>query len=207
MSPPDPTRQQSQPEHERQLQQQIHDTGDEPVAILAALLTNRHLRNRLRETPEEIAEQWSHQEHIQTFLLQLDLNSLTNQAESLISKRRGEVAKRIPSIWAFLGQSAPGYFSQYVDQSAWPRGYRRSLLDAISFCNYLQSLQLPGLPLDERRWLRFQNARSRFRVGLVSGVHINGRPRLALQMLSRSRGGKPGKRHFYLRHWTELLAN
>ena len=181
------------------------DTHD-PTAILARLLTNRSLREAFLEAPQVVASELTDQSDVQAFLLQLAPENLQAQAESLISKRQGEVATLIPATWQFLGATAVQHFADYANRSEWPRGYRRHLLDALAFCNYLQDMKLRGLPSDERRWLGFQVAKGRCRVGFVSGVMIEGRPRRAIQVLVRGRGGKPKRHHLYLRHWKELLT-
>lgn len=188
-----------------------HDSraaGDrrEPTAILARLLTDQTLREAFLDAPEAVAAQLTNQDDVRAFLLQLDRESVKAQAESLISKRQGEVATLIPATWQSLGATAVQHFAHYANRSEWPRGYRRHLLDATAFCDYLKRMNLSGLPTDERRWLRFQVAKSRCRVGFVSGVMIQGRPRRAIQVLVRGRGGQPKRHHLYLRHWKELLT-
>lgn len=178
----------------------------EPTAILARLLTNRSLREAFFDAPETVAAQLTDQDDVRAFLVQLDRESVKAQAESLISKRQGEVATLIPTTWRYLGATAVQHFAHYTNRSEWPRGYRRHLLDALAFCDYLKQRNLPGLPSDERRWLRFQVAKSRCRVGFVSGVMIQGRARRTIQVMVRGRGGKPKRHHLYLRHWKELLT-
>ncbi|MGI9473235.1 MAG: hypothetical protein ACR2NZ_16965 [Rubripirellula sp.] len=177
-----------------------------PTDLLARLLTDRHLRERFVREPAEVAAVLTHDGVQREFLLHLDRQRLVEQAESLIRKRQHEVAGLVPSTWASLGTTAVQQFRRYVDDAAWPAGHRRHQQDAFAFCEFLRQSGVIGYAAAEERWLRFQLARSRCRVGFVADVMIDGRPRYALQVFLRDRRGQPHRRHFFLRHWRELTT-
>jgi hypothetical protein len=155
----------------------------ELTTALGALLSDRNLRETLRRNSGQAARQLQVPE---SDLRALDPEALEIQAESLIEKRRNEVAKRLPRTMALLGHRASGLFRDYAGDS-WPEGHRRHLLDAARFGSFLTDRKLP-LCRSEWNRVRFTAGTSLFSIAFAHDVRIGCRSRGAVEVFYRFRG-------------------
>jgi len=159
---------------------------DSEVALLTRLLSDSNLRRRFRENAEEVARQLTDEPLLVSFLMSLDHPQLEAQAATLIMKRQHEVAQLLPMTWRLLSKSAPTLFQAYTEESPWPEGHARHLLDAEAFGLWLVTGSHVEPVATEWNRLRF----------LVSGrraaIRIARDPatRYRLQILFRGSGGR-----------------
>jgi hypothetical protein len=139
--------------------------GIELTSALARLLSDRELRLRFRADARQVACDLSVSLHDEAILCAIDPAALETQAQALIDKRCGEVARIIPRTWEVLVAERMKLFEEYAEHS-WPAGHQRHLLDALGFIRFVIGR---GLPHDRIERLRLETrlSRPRYRVSLV----------------------------------------
>lgn len=164
----------------------VDSTDVTEVAVLSRLLTDAALRRRFAEDPARVAEELTSDTEQLAFLSSLDATQLEAQAETLIGKRRHEVAQILPQTWRQLGTAAADLFQSFVDASPWPEGHRRHLVDADAFAGWLVE-QTPRRPI-QSEWNRIRFILSARRMS-VNFVRDRPGP-CGLQILWRHRNGR-----------------
>lgn len=136
---------------------------------VARLLSDRVLRERFRADPESVAVALTNNATDRSLVAGLDSAQLEMQAETLLAKRRHQVAARLPKTWA-LSESAPGLFDAYAAERPWPRGHRRHEHDSLAFIRWLAE--------HDRAWqfaemarLEFQLSSRRVRLRRIHGAN------------------------------------
>ena len=167
------------------------------VNALGQLLHDQQLLKRFMENRESVIEELAITQDQSAFFLNLDGEQLKTQADSLVHKRRGEVAELIPNTWHRLGEKAIYSFNQYVAESKWPDGHRRHFLDASQFCEFLRLQASPSYLNSEHHWIKFLCHPKRISVRFVSDFIVRGKKRFAIQCCYRYRG-RPRSKVFYL---------
>jgi len=122
---------------------------------MGLLLRDRELRQRFANDRHSFINEMGVGSDDQAYLMSLNAEQLEEQARSLIRKRRAEVVRFVPKTWSCMGEHANIVFQEYVDHSVWPEGHRRHLLDALGFCEYLESRQRDGYLKSEHHWVWF----------------------------------------------------
>jgi hypothetical protein len=151
------------------------------TTALARLLGNAALREKFATDPSAVAEQMGIRDEDRASLIALPSAELEFQAGTLLRKRFHEARKLAPKTFSQLGQESWNRFKNYAD-SHWPEGHQRHVLDALAFCEHLQT---PSN--SERNRLHF--IASRRRLMLRWTTDLPGTANLALQILRRSRDG------------------
>ena len=147
--------------------------GHEVTLALARLLSDRELRSRFSSHPAQVTRELKLNPCDAAIVQALDPTALSTQAESLIDKRRGEVARLAPRTWAMLGATGARIFNDYASGS-WPTGHLRHPQDALSFLRYLSRSGQPHDPIealgletrmsDRRRHVRVVRLENRWRL-------------------------------------------
>jgi hypothetical protein len=147
--------------------------GHEATLALARLLSERELRLRFALDPARITRELHLSPEDSAILLAMDPVALSSQAQSLIDKRRGEVARLAPRTWQRLGGSGARLFEDYAS-GCWPTGHLRHPQDAVSFLGFLSRTGQPHDPIealmletrlsDRRRRIRVVRNVSRWRL-------------------------------------------
>lgn len=158
------------------------------VEAMGLLLRDRQWRDRFASDRAGTIKELGIAPSQSKFFAALKLEQLDAQAESLIRKRRTEVARLIPETWSRLGSEGRCRFHQYADQSAWPEGHRRHFIDAAQFCEFLRSSAEPEYLRSEHHWVEFVASDRTFSVRLVSDLVVCGKERWAIQLCIRHRG-------------------
>lgn len=158
------------------------------VNVLGKLLRDRELRRRFAADRDQVTRELGVCPTDRPFVLALEPDALEAQAESLIRKRSSEVSRLLPGTWKLLGDDAPTLFADYVDQSVWPEGHRRHLIDAMHFCHFLSKDFASSILSSERHWVDFLASSRSLSVRFVSGLLANQNRDLAIQFCCR-RGG------------------
>ena len=154
------------------------------TTVLGRLLADAGLRAELRRDPDGLARSLDADP---AELRGLDPEGLEAQAETLFEKRVHEAGKLLPVTMARLGEEATPLFRQHAERF-WPQGHRRHAEDAAAFGRFLEDRQLPRCRSELNR-LRFALGTRRVSAGFVQDAWVDGRPRCALQILYRRRGG------------------
>jgi hypothetical protein len=126
---------------------------------LARLLTDRSLRRRFRADRSAVSRELSLQPDDAAILCAIDPPELDAQAQSLLAKRLGEVARIAPRTWKALGIEGVRVFDDYASDH-WPTGHMRHPHDALAFLRFLTAR---GLPHDTIETLRLEARLSRCR--------------------------------------------
>lgn len=159
---------------------------DSEVDLLSRLLSDSVLRQRFRENSFDVIEELTDSAEAATFLSAINHEQLEAQAETLIGKRRHEVAQLMPLTFERLDGDADELFRSYVSDSPWPKGHSRHLRDAAAFGTWLHTRS----PHEAVRieWNRLCFAES----GRTVSAHImHHRPiRFVVQLLIRKRNGR-----------------
>lgn len=166
------------------------------VEVMGLLLRDRELRIRFANAPSAVVRELGLVPSQASFVCALDLRQLSVQAESLIRKRQSEVARLVPKTWLRLGREAGVQFHQYADQSPWPEGHRRHLLDASLFCRFLREKTASEYLRSEHHWVAFLASDRLFSVQLCDDLIVFGKARWAVQFCVR-RNGVPTSRALY----------
>src|SRR5262245_63399220 len=95
----------------------------------------------------------------------LDPLALNAQADTLVDKRRGEVARIAPRTWGLLGATGVEVFNEYASNH-WPAGHRRHPEDTLAFLRFLAARGLPHDPLETLR-IETRLSSTRYRVRIV----------------------------------------
>lgn len=157
------------------------------VEAIGLLLRDSRLRERFGVNRKAVLEELAVEPEAMGCLLQLSLEQLGSQAEALIRKRRGAVAKLLPKTWQRLGRSAGQRFRDYLGCSEWPTSHDRLLIDAESFCCFLAAHREEAYSHGEHHWLRFLLSRRRFSVQLLLETECPTHQRVVLQYCFRRR--------------------
>lgn len=157
------------------------------VAAFARLLSDAECRRQFREDRHAVAQRLGIAECDSGPFLSLNADDLDRQAAGLIEKRQREVARRLPATWHRLGNTAAELFHTYANES-WPRGHRRHLDDALSFCRWLTARGNPDVCRAEWNQLRFRVSKMPLSVRFVRRERPAGGRCRALQFLYRWRG-------------------
>ncbi len=162
----------------------------QPAAVksLGLLLRDRELRHRFARNRSAVLQEFGVGPDEASFLYALDAGQLDVQAESLIQKRRAEVARLIPSTWLRLGRQAPLKFRQYVEQSPWPEGHRRHFADAAMFCRFLRKSAAAEYLRSEHHWVAFWAGNRPFSIQAVPDLIVRGKERWAVLVCVRRKG-------------------
>ncbi len=168
------------------------------VRMLGLLLRDRELRRRFAIDRSAVLQEFGIAPDQASIFSELDSGQLDIQAESLIRKRRFEVARLLPETWLRLGSQAPVKFRQYVDQSSWPEGHRRHLTDASMFCRFLRESAPEEYSRSEHHWVAFRADDRSFTIRAVPDLSIRGKQRWGALVCFR-RNGLAIRKAFYLR--------
>jgi hypothetical protein len=174
------------------------------VRAMGLLLRDRELRLRFENDRKAIIKELNIAPGQRSYVFGLDLRQLDAQAESLIRKRRAEVAHLVPKTWFRLGSEAHLQFRQYVDHSPWPEGHRRHLVDASMFCQFLRNNTASEYLRSEHHWVSFLANDRSFSVRLLDDLVVLGRERWAVQFCVRWNGVATSK-VFRIRSFRELI--
>ena len=158
------------------------------VEAMGLLLRDRALRQRFAEDRHAVIKELGVVSDDHDCLLSLDVEQLEAQAESLIRKRRAEVVRFLPNTWSCLGTQALCSFHEYVDDSHWPQGHRRHLLDALGFCQFLEERKQVGYLKSEHQWVWFLANDRIFSIRIVSDLMIRENAWSGIQICFRLRG-------------------
>jgi hypothetical protein len=164
-----------------------HDqSSNDEVSLLARLLGDATLRRRFAGDSQQVAQELTDDSASIEFLMRLDHLQLESQAETLVVKRRHEVADFLPLTWHRLGTSAAALFETYAVESAWPKGHDRHLKDAEAFGSWLLDRAKGEAVMTEFHRIRFLLSTHRLAVQIVRGGMIGFR----IQILFRHRSGQ-----------------
>lgn len=164
------------------------------VDALAALLSDDQLRAQFVRDKSEVAKQLGMAEADKSLLMELDVEQLEQQAQCLLLKRQSEAADHLPRTWKQLGADGSRLFQEYAKEAAWPAGHRRHTLDALAFCEFLQTQQATAVSELEYSVIRFQAGTRRFAIACVKDFHVNDRAHRALLVFFR--GKQSRARHY-----------
>ena len=183
------------------------------VDIFARLLSDAELRRRFISDRTSTLTEFGLDETDAQLLCRISDDQLEQQARGLLLKRQSEVADKIPQTWKRLGQDARQLFQTYAQQSPWPEGHRKHLLDAVAFCRFLKrqrDLLQVGQPVSnqgardgkttqpvvnsEFHWIRFVGENRSFRIAIARDLEVDEKPNFCLQIFYRNRKRMP--RHF-----------
>lgn len=170
----------------------------EAVEAMGLLLHDRSLRERFAEDRDMVICELGVVSSQVRCIQELNLEQLEIQAASLLGKRCSEVAQLIPETWSRLGSQGRPVFFDYAEQSTWPQGHRRHLIDAARFCQFLQRMKSAAYLRSEHQWVEFLADNRFLAVGWMRDLVVRGRQRWAMQVCFR-RGGLPQRRAVYLR--------
>ena len=106
---------------------------------LARLYTDAALRERFAATPLAVGRELGLDAAEATQLAQLSTAQLNRFANSLLAKRRHEVAKLLPLTCQLLGANFAALFERHADASL-SAGSKKHLADALNFDEFLRSL-------------------------------------------------------------------
>ncbi|OUT56421.1 MAG: hypothetical protein CBB71_17985 [Rhodopirellula sp. TMED11] len=157
------------------------------VEAIGLLLRDRRLRERFAAERKIVLEELKVVPEEWNCLLHLSLEQLGNQAESLIGKRQGAVAKLLPVTWRRLGCRAQQQYRDYVDSADWPPTHQRHLLDAEWFCCFLAEHRVEAYSRDEHHWVSFLLSRRRFSIQLLRTPDRQSHQRFVVQCCFRGR--------------------
>lgn len=158
------------------------------VSAFGLLLQNHELRIRFASDRTAIIRELGVAPSQSSFFYNLEIEQLDSQAESLIRKRRAEVAHLIPKTWSRLGTDTDSQFQDYADRSAWPAGHRRHVTDADAFCRFLRMNAVAGYLASEHHWVSFLAGKQSFSARLLNDLIVNGEERWAAQFCFRYKG-------------------
>ena len=156
------------------------------VSALAQLLFNPALRKTFLANPATAAELLNLADEARPMFLSLSPQQVEHQAQLLITKRMRETFQQLPVTVKCLGPSVVATFTEYATQY-WPQTHRRHSDDALQFCQFLYTRQLPFNQSEYNR-CRFRSDSKRLQVCLAKDAVVNGRLHLALQVLYRRKG-------------------
>jgi hypothetical protein len=142
------------------------------------------MRERFVRSPQQLADELDLIGQARTLFLAIDAHELSRQAVTLIDKRYHEVCDLLPGTIAGLYNHARPAFGQYAE-TIWPDGHRRHHLDAVAFCRWLESHDLPFEPM-ERNCSAFAAQAAALRAHVIT--RINGMRCFGAQLLIRWRG-------------------
>lgn len=158
--------------------------GLELTPALARLLSDRALRLRFAADATQVARELELPPCDAEILCAMDPAALEAQAQTLVAKRRGEVARIAPQTWNLLAAAGAELFDEYACDR-WPTGHLRHPQDTLAFLRFLAARGLPHDPIEGLR-IETRLSRRRHRIRLVRG----GRWRLpALYCSWVTRGG------------------
>lgn len=168
------------------------------VKTLAMLLQDRELRHRFASDRMAVVRELGVAADQIPFVCELDTQQLNDQAESLIDKRRSEVARLLPQTWLRLGAEANQQFLRYSDQAPWPEGFRRHFIDAAMFCQYLQRKTSKAHLRSEQHRVAFLASDQAFSVRVLPDLIFRGRKRWAVQLCTRRKGAVTSKAYHFV---------
>lgn len=158
------------------------------IEALGLLLRDRALRKRFASDQSAVVKELGVASDQATFLCELNVQQLDAQARSLIRKRQAEVARLVPETWLRLGPEAHLQFRQYADQSPWPEGHRRHVIDADRFCTFLQNRGAPEHLKSEHHPVAFLAGNRPFSVKILTDLMVGEKERWAIQFCLRRKG-------------------
>ena len=141
--------------------------GHEVTLALARLLSDRELRSRFSSDPAQVAGELNLSPDDSAIVCGLDPAGLHAQAQSLVDKRREEVARLAPRTWRLLNGAAARLFDDHAS-SCWPTGHLRHPQDALAFLGFLARGGHPHDPIEALR-LETRLSNRRRRISVVRG--------------------------------------
>lgn len=105
--------------------------------VLGRLLSDRDLRESFCRNAGAALEPFALQLADKAVLVALKPEHLRRQAQLLVEKRRSEVRRFLPVLFARLGTEAETLFAEHAT-TCWPEGHRRHLLDAAHFLRFVR---------------------------------------------------------------------
>ena len=169
------------------------------VNVMGRLLRDRELRHRFSIDRQAVIEELGVDPDQASFVIGLDVHQLDNQAESLVRKRRSEVAGLLPVTWKRLGTDAGNKFAAYADQSPWPEGHRRHFHDAAMFCKFLHETASTQYLASEHQWVRFLASDRSFSLQFVHDLIVHDKERWAIRFCFRRNGVVTNKAIYFRR--------
>ncbi len=123
----------------------------ETQRLLAHLYTENSLCERFFTDPEAVGLEWGLAPDDIAQVVHLSQPQVTYFARSLISKRRGEVAKLLPRTCAALGAQFIPLFGRYAETFV-PSGVKKHRQDALMFGRFLEARKTDDMSCPP--WLR-----------------------------------------------------
>ena len=167
------------------------------VTALGRLLRDPALRERFARDPAAGARALDVRDGDREALAGLDPAAVERQARTLVEKRLHEVARLLPLTFARLGAEARRRFLAHAP-SFWPTGHARHMDDAVEFARLLVSNGVEGVCRAEANRVCFSSQGRRLALHAVGDLPVGGRPRRALQLLYRGRGGATRELAFFI---------
>lgn len=165
----------------------MYSPATDPVAALARLLADPALRARFHADRRATLVELLSQPSDRALLATLDADGLERQAQALVAKRRGEVARLLPQTFARGGGSVCAEFEHHATRF-WPVGHRRHLEDALAFAGHLRRIRHPALRPAELNRVCFALGRRRLALHWLGSLRRPREHRPGLQLLLRRRG-------------------
>ena len=125
------------------------------VEALSKLLTDHSLRQSFYESPADLADRLNLKSESKASFLDLDHAQLESQARILIGKRWHEVCRLLPKTIKALGEQGREAFDFFANQY-WPTGHQRHFLDALEFCEFVESNDLGKCNRQETKRLQLR---------------------------------------------------
>jgi hypothetical protein len=153
---------------------------------LARLLSDQRLRQSFKNDAAAMVAKLGLDGADRAAILALDATDLDRQALALVSKRRAEALRLIPSTLRCLGSSRAAELFEGFAETFWPQSHRRHLEDAVAFGAYLERM---GEPFDaaELNRLAFRLHQKRVSIRWIDEQLVGGKHRRAVQVLVRPR--------------------
>ncbi|MBT7537543.1 MAG: hypothetical protein HN610_18435 [Verrucomicrobia bacterium] len=171
------------------------------TTALSLLLSRKDFRDRLRDSPDALLDEWNMSPSDRACLLALNHEPLSQQADGLISKRFHEVRQFIPRTLKALPMRGRKLFFKFADD-CWPEGHQRHLLDALGFARFLEQEGGDVSPNRfELTWLSFLIGDRKWSFHLLSDFPWKDRIYYAIVFFYRTRGGTPRYGAFTLPRW------
>lgn len=111
--------------------------------VLAQLYTNAVLRERFFADPQAVGEELGLSAAEVQQVAQLSMQQVNLFANSLHSKRLGEVCKLLPLTYRVLGKHFALLFRRYAETYV-PKGIKKHRDDAISFATFVEQVARMG---------------------------------------------------------------
>ena len=157
------------------------------TTALGRLLTDASLRRGFRADPAGTADAMGVTMTDRRRIIELCIEDLETQANTLISKRFHAVAAILPQTMMALGEASFASFVPYAN-GFWPRGHLKHFEDAVAFGRFLQTRGVHQLNALELNRVAFLVEQRRCALYWAPRAAVSGRLRHVLQLLFRKRG-------------------